>query len=149
MTALPFQQDDGGRAAAGFKGDAGDCVTRAVAIASGLPYADVYAALSEQARAERKPKRGARKVSARDGVHVQRKWFRAYMHSIGFQWVATMGIGTGCRVHLAAGELPMGRLVVNVSRHCVAVIDGVAHDTHDASRGGARCVYGYWKKVTQ
>jgi hypothetical protein len=26
------------------------------------------------------------------------------------------------------------------------VIDGVIHDTHDCSRGGTRCVYGYWRK---
>ena len=31
--ALPWVYDDGGRAAAGFKGEAGDCGTRAVAIA--------------------------------------------------------------------------------------------------------------------
>jgi hypothetical protein len=24
------------------------------------------------------------------------------------------------------------------------VIDGVLHDTHDCTRGGTRCVYGYW-----
>jgi hypothetical protein len=57
-----------------------------------------------------------------------------------------MGIGTGCTVHLRDGELPSGRLVVSVSRHEVAVIDGVMHDTHDPSRDGTRCVYGYWKE---
>ena len=41
---LPFARDDGGRAAAGFKGSAGDCVARSVAIASGRPYAEVYGA---------------------------------------------------------------------------------------------------------
>jgi hypothetical protein len=25
-----------------------------------------------------------------------------------------------------------------------AVIDGVIHDTFNPSRGGSRCVYGYW-----
>ena len=34
--------DDGGRAAAGYKGNAGDCVVRAIAIASGGPYSEVY-----------------------------------------------------------------------------------------------------------
>jgi hypothetical protein len=50
----------------------------------------------------------------------------------------------------------MGRLVVRVSKHVCAVIDGVIRDTHDPSRVtevlGAdgrvrlahRCVYGYW-----
>ena len=56
-----------------------------------------------------------------------------------------MKIGSGCRVHLRERELPSGRLIVSVSRHMVAVIDGVIHDTHDPSRGGTRCVYGYWQ----
>ena len=38
----------------------------------------------------------------------------------------------------------MGRLVVSLSRHWTAVIDGVIFDTHDPSRRGTRCVYGYW-----
>lgn len=56
----------------------------------------------------------------------------------------TMAIGSGCKVHLRADELPTGRLVVSVSKHLVAVVDGVVHDTHDPRRGGTRCVYGYW-----
>jgi hypothetical protein len=56
-----------------------------------------------------------------------------------------MSIGSGCQVHLRADELPSGRLIVSVSRHVVAVIDGIIHDNHDCSRGGTRCVYGYWK----
>jgi hypothetical protein len=47
-------------------------------------------------------------------------------------------------VHLRDGELPSGRLIVQVSRHVVAVIDGVMHDTHDPSRNGQRAVYGYY-----
>jgi hypothetical protein len=57
-----------------------------------------------------------------------------------------MKIGSGCRVHLADGELPMGWLIVRCSRHLTAVIDGVIHDTHDPQRGGKRCVYGYFSK---
>jgi hypothetical protein len=39
--------DDGGRAAAGFKGSAGDCVCRAIAIASGRHYKEVYDRIAE------------------------------------------------------------------------------------------------------
>jgi hypothetical protein len=140
-----FQYDDGGRAAAGFKGNAGDCVTRAVAIASGLPYAEVYAALaagngSQRASKGSKPK-GA---TARNGINTGRKWFKDYMASIGAKWTPTMTIGSGCKVHLDASELPAGRIVCAVSRHYVAVIDGVIHDNHDPRRETGRCVYGYW-----
>jgi hypothetical protein len=47
-------------------------------------------------------------------------------------------------VHLRDGELPMGRLVVSVSKHTTAVIDGIIRDNHDPSRSGMRCVYGYF-----
>jgi len=162
---MQFIFNDGGRSAAGYKGKAGDCVVRSIAIAAGLPYQQVYDALSEGSRSQRKTKRSKVKGSARDGVYVQRKWFKDYMASLGFTWTPTMGIGTGCKVHLHDGELPMGRLVVAVSKHYTAVIDGVIHDTHDPQRvtvafevgkpllpGSSftsisrRCVYGYWAK---
>jgi hypothetical protein len=38
---MTFVHDDGGRVAAGFKGHAGDCVVRAIAIATGIPYRQV------------------------------------------------------------------------------------------------------------
>ena len=34
---LELKIDDGGRTAAGYKGKAGDCVVRSIAIVSGLP----------------------------------------------------------------------------------------------------------------
>jgi hypothetical protein len=143
MTLFVF--NDGGRAAAGYRGRAGDCVVRSVAIASGLPYRQVYDALSHAARRQRRTKYSMVKPSsARDGVQTSRKWFKDYMASIGFRWLPTMKIGSGCRVHLDAAELPSGRLVVAVSRHYTCVIDGVIHDTHDPRRFGGRCVYGIW-----
>lgn len=48
------------------------------------------------------------------------------------------------QVHMKDGELPNGHLVVSLSRHYAAVIDGVLHDTFEENRGGTRCVYGYW-----
>jgi hypothetical protein len=158
---MQFIYDDGGRATAGFKGDAGDCVTRAVAIAAQLPYAEVYAALSKGCKTQRLTKRSRAKSSARDGVNTRRKWFRDYMASIGLVWTPTMLIGQGCKVHLHDDELPNGRLIVAVSKHYTAVIDGVIRDTHDPQRNDVwvdadgvqrimrRCVYGYWRQVTQ
>lgn len=147
--ALPVTIDDGGRKAAGFKGIARDCAARAIAIAAQLPYAEVHARLSRETGAQRRTRRvkSRMKATADHGILAHRKWFDDYMRELGFEWVPTMTIGSGCRVHLAAGELPMGRLVVNVSRHLVAVIDGVVRDTHDCTRGGTRCVYGYYRKI--
>jgi hypothetical protein len=147
MTTV-FIYDDGGRAAAGFKGKADDCVCRAIAIASGRPYAEVYEVLAASTGSQRRSSRiGKKSASARSGITTRRKWFHDYMTSLGFHWTPTMQIGQGCKIHLRADELPKGRLVVNVSKHFVAVIDGVIHDTFDASRSGTRCVYGYYAKA--
>jgi len=57
-----------------------------------------------------------------------------------------MFIGSGCKVHLKKDELPGGKLIVNVSKHITAVVDGVINDTFDCSRDETRCVYGYYIK---
>ena len=144
---LPFVFDDGGRKAAGFKGHTDDCVARAVAIATIVPYQEVYDRLASETGMQRRSKRtGKRPASAAHGISVRRKWFVDYLTQLGWEWVPTMQIGSGCKVHLRPGELPMGRLIVAVSKHYTAVIDGVVHDTDDPTRGGLRCVYGYWQK---
>jgi len=143
---MQWIKDDGGRASAGYKGSAGDCVCRSIAIASGLPYAEFYDRLARETGSQRAGKRGKCAASARNGVNTRRKWFKDYMSELGFRWMPTMKIGQGCTVHLRDGELPVGRLVVAVSGHMTAVIDGVIHDTHDCSRDGTRCVYGYYTR---
>tara|TARA_R100001443_G_scaffold6620_1_gene15543 strand:+ start:23045 stop:23494 length:450 start_codon:yes stop_codon:yes gene_type:complete len=144
---VTFQLNDGGRSAY-FKGQAGDCVTRAVTIASGLDYKEVYDTLAEGNASQRKSKRTPKRThSARHGINTKRKWFKDYMRSLGFTWVPLMSIGSGCKVHLHKDELPTtGHLVLNLSRHLTAYIDGVLHDIYDCSRNGTRCVYGYWRK---
>lgn len=173
---MKFVYNDGGRSATGFDGHTGDCVTRAIAIATGKPYAEVYAAMAEGNANERITKTtraSSGKRSARHGISVRRLWFKRYMEALGWTWFPTMAIGTGCTVHLTDGELPMGRLIVSVSKHYTAVIDGVVHDTHDSQRDvhtiepdngrelkpgewrningicriARRCVYGYWMKA--
>jgi hypothetical protein len=143
---LKFVITDGGRAAAGFTGRAGDCVARSLAIITGRPYQEIYDRLAKETGSQRRGKyTGHRISSASHGINTGRKWFKDYMRELGFVWVPTMGIGTGCTVHLRADELPMGRLVVSVSKHFTAVIDRVGFDTHNPDRGGRRCVYGYWR----
>ena len=142
-----FVYNDGGRKAAGYQGKAGDCVCRAISIAANLPYQQVYERLAEGNATQRRSKhdKGKRSKSARNGISTTRKWFKDYMLELGFEWTPTIQIGSGCKVHLKAEELPSGRLVCSVSNHNVAVIDGVINDTYDCSRQGKRCVYGYWR----
>lgn len=131
--------NDGGRASAGFRGAASDCVCRAHAVVSGRDYAAVYADLNS---IEDRARNGKRLSSARTGI--RKSVTRDYLCSVGYTWHPTMQIGSGCHVHLRAEELPPGRIIVKLSRHVCAVIDGVIHDTYDPSRNGTRCVYGYW-----
>ena len=136
VNGAPWIYSDGGRAAAGFRGNAGDCVTRAIAIASGIPYEEVYSALSEESVTS--PRRG-----------IARAIFHPYILALGFTWTATMAIGSGCTIHVRASELPDGALIVRLSRHLAAVINGTVYDTYDPARDGTRCVYGYYRREVE
>jgi hypothetical protein len=143
---LPFVRDDGGRHAARFipSGDVGDCVCRSIAIASGRPYTEIWEALALGNATQRRSKRthpahhGVRSASM--GIYVKRKWLKDYMRSLGFKWVPAIKVGQRDRMYLH--DLPTGRLVVEIHRHNVAVIDRVIHDTYDTPQ--KRIVYGYW-----
>lgn len=139
---MKFVYNDGGRAAAGYNGITGDCVCRAIAIATGKHYQEIYDLINECAKSERHGCRKRGVSSARTGVY--KECIHKVMQKLGWKWKPIMQIGSGCTCHLRDGELPLGRLVVSVSRHCVAVIDGVINDLSDCSRDGTRCVYGYW-----
>lgn len=158
---MQFQFNDGGRAAAGYRGTSGDCVTRAIAIVTGVPYTQVYNELFRRAK-EYSTRRGRvakmlrRNPSPRDGT--ARAVFDPYIRELGYRWVPTMFIGSGCRVHMDEKELPSGRLIVRLGHHLTAVLDGVVHDTQDCSRERyeegynnnqpyKRCVYGYYVKL--
>lgn len=142
--AQKFILNDGGRKESSFKGSTGDCVTRAIAIVTGKPYKEIYNALNILSENERIGKRKKSKSNSRTGVY--KTTYDKYLKSLGYQWIPTMLIGQGCKVHLRSDELPKGRLIVKVSRHLTTMIDGVINDTFDCSRQGTRCVYGYYIK---
>ena len=120
-------------------------------LAEALPYIQVYEDLrmANAVYADQRNDKLARRLNAkgsspRNGNH--RNVFHDYILGHGFDWVPTMKVGGGCQIHLRATELPSGTLIVKVSKHLSAVIDGVIQDTHNPSRGGSRCVYGYYIK---
>jgi hypothetical protein len=152
MPHIDFQYNDGGRSDAGYSGDAGDCVVRAISNATGIPYQQIYSELTTLAKTHVRNKRDKvaralkRKASKtpRDGAY--RKIYEAYLNSIGWKWVAVMGIGTDCTMHVRKDELPQGTLILRLSKHLTCVKDGILVDTYDCSRGGNRAVYGYYVK---
>lgn len=148
-TRVPLVINDGGRAAAGYKGTTGDCVVRAIAIACEKPYSEVYDRLSALRilHATTKRDRVARSLRAKGSSPRNgnpRKVYEKLLVEYGWKFVPTMSFGSGCKVHLRPDELPPGRIIARVSKHLVAVVDGVIHDTFDCSRQGTRCVYGYY-----
>lgn len=128
---MTFQYNDGGRAAAGFKGVAGDCGARAMAIALGLDYKAVYKELA-QANAD-----NGRSKSARNGIN--KDIYSEVLKRYGWVWhKAPQFVGRKARCSDLTGVV-----IAKQARHFVAVIDGVAQDIWNCTE---RMVYGYWAK---
>ena len=142
---MKFVYADGGRSKYFKAKRVGDCVVRAICNATGKDYKEVYNAINELSKSERKGKRKRGISNARTGVY-KTTWKKYIEGVLGWKWHATMKIGSGCQVHLNANELPSGALIVNLSKHHTCVINGVLYDTYDCSREENRCVYGYWSK---
>ena len=142
---------DGGRSQYFNTKTNNECVVRAIVIATGMDYLEVFNELTERQKAWANTSRSKRaKACLKKGARISKNGvydevWKPYLAELGFVYTATMGIGTGCKVHLKAEELPSGTIICNLSRHVVCVKDGVVHDTHDCTREGTRCVYGYWE----
>jgi hypothetical protein len=129
-----YVYDDGGRAAAGFNRRSGDCVCRAIAIATGKPYREVYDGLNALCALYGVGQR-QRRAYADSGIpdHIT----DLYLGGLQWHFVST----DKARLHRC--DLPAGRLIVRVSKHLVALVDNVVHDTGEHWRGH-RPVHGYY-----
>ena len=140
---MKWVYDDGG-ASNYYKGPAYDCVTRAIAIATGRDYKEVLDIVNDYVRKEPLDERYVR--NARNGV--KKEITDKLLKDLGFKWVPTMKFGQGCKVHLRDDELPSGTIIVKLSKHLCCIKDKVIHDTFNPTRdngqGSTRCVYGYW-----
>ncbi len=135
--------DDGGRSKY-FRGTTGDCVCRAIAIATGKDYKEVYDMINNYIKQEQLDDMYVE--NARTGV--SKEVCSKLLESLGWKWIPCMYFGKGCTTHLKSGELPKkGTLIVSVSKHLTCVKDNVIYDTFDPSRDGTRCVYGYYAKA--
>jgi hypothetical protein len=136
---MDFVYDDGGRKAAGLgpvHAHGGDCVCRAVAIASQKPYQDVHGRLAYHTGRVRHSKR---RPSPENGIFTHKPWFAQYMTELGFRWVYTGFL------RLSAINFPAkGRVIRIAIGHAFAIVDGVLHDTHF---NPDYCVQGYWVKT--
>lgn len=130
---MKYQYSDGGRAEAGYKGKTGDCVTRAIAIATGKPYKEIYKLLSER------NKIAFGVSSARNGVH--KIVYESVLKELGFLWhKAPVFAERKARSY----DMPKDKIVIaRMAHHLCAVVNGVAHDSFDSTN---KMVYGYWSK---
>jgi len=128
-----YQYNDGGRSKY-FKGKAGDCAARAMAIALEVDYKDAY---NELAKANAKGRGGQK--SARNGIYKED--FNRVLEAHGWVWVAAPKF-EGRKAYVQ--DMPSGRVIARMARHFVAVIDGVANDTFNST---SKMIYGYWVKA--
>jgi hypothetical protein len=128
---MEFIWNDGGRAASGFVGLTGDCVTRAIAIATGVSYRDVYEQLGK--RCQKSPRKGIETIYAADYLN-ERGWQR---HD-------------GGELPFTAQNLPKGVVIAHVcdshgrSNHFCTVIDHVVYDTWNPADDSDYIVNGFW-----
>ena len=116
---IGFVQDDGGRAAAGYRGTAGDCVVRALAILTDRPYRECYQKLA------RRNKIYTGKRSARNGVNKQA--YEAVFADVGLTKISL----TGTRPTYTEAWERYGDCIVTTARHVCALVGGVLRDTFD------------------
>jgi hypothetical protein len=129
---MSYVYNDGGRKNAGYKGLAGDCGARAIAIALDMDYKTVYKLVAEENK-----NMGFAK-SARDGVH--KFVMTAVLNRLGWFWVEAPKYKSR---KAKAVDLPAGTYIARQARHFVAIKDGIPQDTWDSSE---KMVYGYWAK---
>ncbi len=118
-----FIWSDGGRAACGYVGLAGDCVVRSISIASGRNYRDVYKELGD-----------ASLKSPRNGVPLD--VVAKYMLNHGWQLQDLAGM------QFTPNMLPKGAVVVslfkseNRCRHLTCLVDQTVYDTWNPAEDG-------------
>ena len=127
---MEFIWHDGGRAACGYVGQTGDCVTRSIAIATGRVYRDVYRSLSD-----------ASPDTARHGVSYG--VLSRYLGEYGWTYIPVYGTGLG--------ELPRGVLVLSFEPdgrkrvgHVSCLIDHTVYDTWNPCEDPDYRLVGYW-----
>jgi len=129
----------------------GDCVPRAITIATELPYQIVFDELQRRQtewRIKSNSKKAYNKKPHRNKCYMgtYKEAYKPDLEELGWTWVPKMFIGQGFKTYLRKEDLPPGRLIVKVRRHLTSVIDGVLNDTWDCSEEGNKGVYGYYYK---
>ena len=133
MSTVPFQKADGGRAASRRPRQQNDCAVRALAIATGLPYDQVYNDLAALGR----------HCSRGTPTGTIAVWLRLRSEAARHSFPAVAGQP---RMHVdtfLAGPGAQGRWVVRIAGHVFAALDGAIHDITMPRQDA--CVYCAWR----
>ena len=167
LTPLGFMICDGGREDAGYKGDAGDCVTRAISIATAWASRGRYE--YEQHRSElmkrkakwRKTSRSKRaKASKSNSVRngTPKEVYRPYLEDLGWERVSLVKFGDPTRKEMVKEDIPNDIVILEVRKHLVTCANHVVLDTWDCREATLfvdgfathetkpRTVTAYWRK---
>ena len=133
---IDYRYNDGGRAAAGFRGDTGDCVVRAIAIAGAYDYRHVYDVMAEAMKAAGYSRSGnayilrenRRRQPRRRGQPKARDIQHAVIREFGFVKVP---FERGPRPTYTEAHATHGTCIVKTTRHVAALRDGALQDTFD------------------
>ena len=127
---IGYIYDDGGRADAGFKGMAGDCVTRALAILVEHPYGKTYDALAE---ANANSTVGSRRKVARRGERTARRGIYRNDYTPVFEryGLTKVKLPSGIRPTWSEAYEEYGDCIVTTAKHMAAIVNGSLHDVWD------------------
>jgi len=109
-----------------------DCVIRAIAIAEGKEWLDVYDELCELGR-------------KMFNIPNSRTVYAQYLKEKGYKkhGEIRLDFGLGCYRKATVRELEEENAIVKTNRHLLAIKDGVCRDTWDSR---AEVIRGYWIK---
>ena len=127
---LAFNLNDGGRKAAGRKGKTGDCLIRAIAIATGIPYETVYkraASMYKQAGYTASGNVGTIRKSRKRGMRSINKVQDDIVESFGF----TKEPQHTPRLTYSQAEMVYGDCMVTTTKHIACIRNGALQDTFD------------------
>lgn len=133
---MNFVWNDGGRAESGFVGSAGDCVTRAIAIATGRAYRDIYQEIGERT-----------KKTPRNGVPVSAA--AKYLEELGWQRTQLP------KLRFVPNLLPQGAVILHLEKangrsgHFCTMVDHVVHDTWNPGEDECYFVASMWTTSDQ
>lgn len=119
----------------------GDCVVRAIALATDTPYDDALSLVEEYG--DLGYRGGAYMHSIVHGLHFHERTY----HGKVFKWQPFQAIKGHPRMNPMSfcQKFKTGRYIVKTACHVFAVVDGIAYDTF-AERPD-RCIYGAWEVV--